>query len=48
MNTSPISPYVVETAGLTKSFGERTVVRDVELRVPRGAAFRDLPPQLWK
>jgi ABC-2 type transport system ATP-binding protein len=44
MNTSPISPYVVETKGLTKRFGERTVVRDVELRVPRGAAFGYLGP----
>ena len=44
MNTSSISPYVVETEGLTKRFGERTVVRDVELRVPRGAAFGYLGP----
>jgi ABC-2 type transport system ATP-binding protein len=44
MNTTPISPYVVETDGLTKRFGERTVVRDVELRVPRGAAFGYLGP----
>jgi ABC-2 type transport system ATP-binding protein len=44
MNTTPISPYVVETTGLTKRFGERTVVRDVELRVPRGSAFGYLGP----
>jgi ABC-2 type transport system ATP-binding protein len=44
MNTTSISPYVVETEGLTKRFGERTVVRDVELRVPRGAAFGYLGP----
>jgi ABC-2 type transport system ATP-binding protein len=44
MNTTSISPYVVETAGLTKRFGERTVVRDVELRVPRGSAFGYLGP----
>ena len=44
MNTTPISPYVVETEGLTKRFGERTVVRDVELRVPRGIAFGYLGP----
>src|SRR3954468_3255698 len=44
MNTTPISPYVVETEGLTKRFGERTVVRDVELRVPRGTAFGYLGP----
>jgi ABC-2 type transport system ATP-binding protein len=44
MNTTPISPYVVETDRLTKLFGERTVVRDVELRVPRGTAFGYLGP----
>jgi ABC-2 type transport system ATP-binding protein len=44
MNTTPISPYVVETAGLTKQFGERTVVRDVDLLVPRGSAFGYLGP----
>ena len=44
MTTTPISPYVVETSGLTKRFGERTVVRDVELRVPRGSAFGYLGP----
>jgi ABC-2 type transport system ATP-binding protein len=36
--------YVVETQGLTKRFGDRTVVRDVELRVPRGTAFGYLGP----
>jgi ABC-2 type transport system ATP-binding protein len=44
MTTTPISPYVVETSGLTKRFGERTVVHDVELRVPRGSAFGYLGP----
>jgi len=44
MNTTSLSPYVVETAGLTKRFGDRTVVRNVELRVPRGAAFGYLGP----
>src|SRR5437870_7692504 len=43
MNTND-SPHVVETAGLTKQFGERTVVRDVELHVPRGSAFGYLGP----
>jgi ABC-2 type transport system ATP-binding protein len=36
--------YVVETNGLTKRFGERTVVRGVELQVPRGVAFGYLGP----
>jgi ABC-2 type transport system ATP-binding protein len=44
MTTTPFSPYVVETTGLTKRFGERTVVRDVDLRVPRGSAFGYLGP----
>jgi ABC-2 type transport system ATP-binding protein len=44
MHTTSISPYVVETQGLTKSFGERTVVRGVDLRVPRGSAFGYLGP----
>src|SRR6476620_9231406 len=35
---------VVETRGLTKRFGERTVVRDVDLQVPRGVAFGYLGP----
>ena len=36
--------YVVETNGLSKRFGERTVVDRVELRVPRGVAFGYLGP----
>src|SRR5262249_54029805 len=36
--------YVVETSGLTKRFGNRTVVKGVELRVPRGVAFGYLGP----
>ena len=44
MQTTSISPHVVETTGLTKRFGDRTVVRDVELRVPRGSAFGYLGP----
>ena len=36
--------YVVETRGLTKRFGSRTVVRDVDLQVPRGVAFGYLGP----
>jgi ABC-2 type transport system ATP-binding protein len=38
------SPYVVETDGLTKQFGSRTVVCDVDLKVPRGSAFGYLGP----
>jgi ABC-2 type transport system ATP-binding protein len=38
------SLYVVETEGLTKRFGETTVVHAVDLRVPRGAAFGYLGP----
>src|SRR3982751_1700660 len=36
--------YVVETFGLTKRFGSRTVVKGVDLRVPRGVAFGYLGP----
>ena len=35
---------VVETQGLTKKFGERVAVANVDLRVPRGAAFGYLGP----
>src|SRR6059036_2981272 len=38
------APYVVETSGLTKRFGERIAVDDVDLRVPRGSAFGYLGP----
>src|SRR5262245_62483967 len=36
--------FVVETFGLTKRFGDRTAVADVDLHVPRGAAFGYLGP----
>src|SRR5438034_4959239 len=36
--------YVVETSGLTRRFGERVAVDDVDLRVPRGSAFGYLGP----
>jgi ABC-2 type transport system ATP-binding protein len=36
--------YVVETSGLTKRFGERVAVANVDLRVPRGSAFGYLGP----
>lgn len=35
---------VVETSGLTKRFGERTAVDDVDLQIPRGSAFGYLGP----
>ena len=28
--------YIVETRGLSKSYGEKQVVRDVDLKVPKG------------
>jgi ABC-2 type transport system ATP-binding protein len=40
----PAGEYVVETHGLTKRFGKRTVVRGVDLQVPRGVAFGYLGP----
>lgn len=36
--------FVVETSGLTKRFGDRVAVEDVDLRVPRGSAFGYLGP----
>jgi ABC-2 type transport system ATP-binding protein len=44
MNTQTKSQYVVETHGLTKRFGDRIAVRNVDLRVPRGVAFGYLGP----
>jgi ABC-2 type transport system ATP-binding protein len=38
------SPYAIEASGLTKRFGGRVAVDDVELRVPRGSAFGYLGP----
>src|SRR5436189_5430115 len=38
------APYVVETSGLTKRFGERVAVDNVDLRVPGGSAFGYLGP----
>src|SRR5919204_3270174 len=38
------TPYVVETEGLTKRFGERIAVDSVDLRIPRGSAFGYLGP----
>jgi ABC-2 type transport system ATP-binding protein len=39
-----VGKFAVETAGLTKRFGRRTVVDHVDLRVPRGSAFGYLGP----
>jgi ABC-2 type transport system ATP-binding protein len=39
-----MSTYAIETAGLTKRFGARVAVDDVELRVPTGSAFGYLGP----
>jgi ABC-2 type transport system ATP-binding protein len=36
--------FVIETAGLTKRFGDRVAVDSVDLRVPRGSAFGYLGP----
>lgn len=36
--------YVIETEGLTKRFGDRLAVDNVELHVPRGSAFGYLGP----
>src|SRR2546426_5090067 len=44
MNTIRTSPYVVETEGLTKRFGDRVAVDHVDLRVPAGCAFGYLGP----
>src|SRR5437773_9379584 len=38
------APYVVETSGLTKRFGDRVAVDNVDLRVPPGSAFGYLGP----
>jgi ABC-2 type transport system ATP-binding protein len=44
MQTTPLTQYAVETTGLTKRFGGRTVVSDVALQIPRGVAFGYLGP----
>jgi ABC-2 type transport system ATP-binding protein len=41
MNTAG---FVVETSGLTKRFGDRVAVANVDLHVPRGSAFGYLGP----
>src|ERR1700722_20333722 len=42
--TEPKGGWAVQTHGLTKRFGSNVAVDDVELRVPRGAAFGYLGP----
>jgi len=37
--TNSNGQYVLETSGLTKRFGDRVAVDNVELRVPRGSVF---------
>jgi ABC-2 type transport system ATP-binding protein len=44
MNDKRANDLVVQTSGLTKRFGRRTVVDHVDLRVPRGSAFGYLGP----
>ena len=44
MSTQASTGFVVETSGLTKRFGDRVAVDNVELRVPRGSAFGYLGP----
>src|SRR5487761_438425 len=41
---SSMSPWAVETHGLTKRFGANVAVDGVELQVPRGSAFGYLGP----
>ncbi|HEY4450592.1 MAG TPA: ABC transporter ATP-binding protein [Solirubrobacteraceae bacterium] len=41
---SEVAPAAIETAGLSKRFGERTAVDGVDLFVPRGSAFGFLGP----
>src|SRR5687768_9695993 len=40
----PMNDFIVETHALTKRFGSRVAVDQVELRVPRGSAFGYLGP----
>jgi ABC-2 type transport system ATP-binding protein len=45
MPDTPETPlFAVETDGLSKCFGDREVIRSVDLRVPRGVAFGYLGP----
>jgi ABC-2 type transport system ATP-binding protein len=42
--SSSESSFVIETRGLTKTFGDRTAIDSVDLQVPRGCAFGFLGP----
>src|SRR5438034_2369850 len=42
--TNQADGFVIETSGLTKRFGDRAAVADVDLRIPRGSAFGYLGP----
>jgi ABC-2 type transport system ATP-binding protein len=44
MDDTVADEFVVETSGLTKRFGSRTVVDHVDLSVPRGSVFGYLGP----
>lgn len=39
-----MKPYIIETHGLSYSFGKRPVLQNLELRVPQGAIFGFLGP----
>ena len=40
----PVGELAIETQRLTKRFGERAAIDEVDLRVPRGSAFGFLGP----
>jgi ABC-2 type transport system ATP-binding protein len=42
--THQSAAFVIETAGLTKRFGDRVAVDEVDLQIPRGSAFGYLGP----
>jgi len=44
LQTAPVSEFAVTVEGLTKRFGDRTVIDNVKLEVPRGCAFGYLGP----
>jgi ABC-2 type transport system ATP-binding protein len=44
MSTTEAAPLVIDVAGLTKTFGERKVVDNFDIKVPRGAIYGFLGP----